>query len=250
MRTALVSIHDVMPETLDDVAELLDMAEAHAIVPVTLLVVPGRPWRTEELMVLRRWLAAGHRLAGHGWSHRAAQPCTVHHRLHALLLSRDSAEHLSLDGADIARLMRRNHDWFGRHGLPEPDLYVPPAWALGPLPRTELPYRFVETLGGVRDLHSGKRLRLPLIGFEADTGVRAGVLRAWNACAGQGEPARPVRVAIHPRDLRLRLAGDLRRVLGGIAVARGYDELPLSPEMVGRRPRRFARSRRSRADCG
>lgn len=63
-----------------------------------------------------------------------------------------------------------------------------------------------------------------LIGFEADTAFRAACCVAWNGAnlfaAGRRHP---VRLAIHPNDLSLRLAGRLRRLIdrGGHSVS--YD---------------------------
>lgn len=41
---ALVSVHDVMPETLERVQRILDLCAAINPVPLTLLVVPGLGW--------------------------------------------------------------------------------------------------------------------------------------------------------------------------------------------------------------
>ncbi len=56
---------------------------------------------------------------------------SAYHRLHAALISRDVAEHLSRPAHELVALVHRCHGWFAAHGLPAPTLYVPPAWALG-----------------------------------------------------------------------------------------------------------------------
>lgn len=230
MTAALVSIHDVMPETLTRTAGLLDWLEAAGVRPVTLLVVPGRGWTPAQIDTLRHWQGRGHRLAGHGWAHHVAERRGLYHRLHGALLSRNVAEHLALDGPAIAGLMARNAAWFDDHGLGRPSLYVPPAWALGPIGRARLaetPFEWVETLSGVTETATGRCRRLPLVGFEADTAVRAlgaGVLnRAMAGCARHLCRRRPLRVAIHPDDLALRLAGQMRRIVDGVGPARCYD---------------------------
>ena len=218
----LLSVHDVMPETLAPVADILARLRCLGLPPATLLIVPGCRWDADELAQLRRWQKQGHELAAHGWHHRARAIRGLRHRLHAALLSRDAAEHLALSSDEIAALMRRAHDWFGRNDLAAPALYVPPAWALGALPRArlrELPYARIETTAGVIDAASGRLEALPLVGFEADTPARAAALGAWNRsqmllARGSG---RPLRVGIHPQDFRLRLAGSLEELLQKLA---------------------------------
>lgn len=225
---ALVSIHDVMPETRTRVAALLrTMPETIPPERVVLLVVPGRDWSGADRDWLRSLQQQGYELAGHGWSHRCAPPRTLYHRLHSLLLSRDAAEHLSLDADAIAQLIRANRRWFHEQGLDEPELYVPPAWALGALPRRDLkalPFRYYETLSGIHDVQRDRFRRLPVIGFEADTPGRAAMLRLINLV--QLRLARwldrPVRVAVHPYDAELHLAADLRAALASV-------HTPLSP---------------------
>ena len=216
--TAIVSLHDVMPETLGRVREVLAYLAAKSIPPVTLLVVPGKPWSADDLRELRDWSAAGYRLAAHGWQHTCQAPQSLYHRLHARLLSRNVAEHLSLDEAAILGLMRRSGEWFAGQGLPRPHLYVPPAWALGRIrPQTlaTLDFNWVESTCGFHHLRSRRRLLLPLVGFEADTAFRAAFLKIWNRAqvALALASSRPLRIALHPHDLQLRLADSLDRLL-------------------------------------
>lgn len=219
---SLLSIHDVMPQTLAPVAGILARLRQHDLPPPTLLVVPGCRWHADEVAQLRHWQQQGHELAAHGWRHRARHIRGLYHRLHAATISRDAAEHLALSAPEITALMRRSHEWFDRNGLAAPTLYVPPAWALGPLPRAELrklPYTRIETTAGFIDTASGRLEPLPLLGFEADTAARAAALHAWNR--GQSLLARasrrPLRIGIHPHDFTLRLAGELHHTLDALA---------------------------------
>ncbi|UWN48432.1 hypothetical protein ASALC70_00612 [Alcanivorax sp. ALC70] len=212
--SGLVSIHDVMPETRDRVAELLERLADVPPAAVTLLVVPGRDWSGDDLDWLRDLSARGHPLAGHGWRHRCDPPRTLHHRLHSLFISRDVAEHLSLDGAGIAALIQDCHRWFVEHGLTPSPLYVPPAWALGriePEALAALPFRYFETLGGVYDARERRFIRLPLVGFEADTAWRAWSLNLFNRAnlAMALMAGRSLRVSIHPQDLYYKLGGQV-----------------------------------------
>lgn len=211
---ALLSVHDVMPETLDRVDGLLRLAERAKCPLPTLLVVPGRDWGPDSLEWLRRKASNGHPLAGHGWNHRAPEPRGTFHRLHALVISADQAEHLSRPAREIRRVVERCHDWFSEHGLPSPDTYVPPAWAIGALTPTDLktlPFRRYETLTGFVDAASGRLVRTPLVGFEAFSLAVAWSIRVSNRVnRSLGRVLdRPVRVCMHPKDLELRMSGDL-----------------------------------------
>lgn len=217
-RRVIASIHDVWPETLAPVEELLAWIQRHQQGPVMLLVTPGKPWREADLDRLRRWQSQGHPLAAHGWHHRAREVTGWSHRLHSTMISRGLAEHLALESREIVELVHRSFEWFAENDLPAPRWYVPPAWAMGRLTReqwTTLPCRFFETLSGVYDNHTGRRWWLPLTGFEADTRGRAFFLSLFNAAnlSLSRLTGRPARLAIHPHDLSYRLGEKLRRFL-------------------------------------
>lgn len=214
----LVSIHDVMPVTLDRVEHILARLNDAGLAPVTLLVVPGTGWQREHLDRLRTMVAAGAELAGHGWRHEVRHVRGIKHRLHSALISRRAGEHLALSTREILRLMLINHRWFARHGLPEPGLYVPPAWAMGPVPRRfldRLPFDQFETLAGVYDRRDQCFHSLPMAGYEADTTFRAVAVRGFNRLNVLWAEAsgRPLRLGIHPDDFELKLADDLAAML-------------------------------------
>jgi hypothetical protein len=226
---ALVSVHDVMPETLAPVQRILDLLQGHGVSPVTLLVVPGRAWNDAGLARLRDWQDQGHRLAGHGWSHTVARFGGLAHRLHGSLISRRVAEHLALDAAGISQLIGRCHAWFGERGLEAPTLYVPPAWALGPIGRTaltDLPFTHYEVLTGVISGATGRFAPLPMLGYEADSPLRAWAIRRWNHHnRRRARAAGWLRIGIHPQDLSLALAADLRADLTRYSHWTGYEAL-------------------------
>jgi len=212
---AIASIHDVEPSRLDRVLDLVDLLESAGHPPGILLVVPGAEWPKAALAEIRSLSDGGWMLAGHGWRHRAPSPRGFYHRLHAAVLSRDQAEHLSRPIDDLVDRLERCHAWFGERALPTPELYVPPAWAMGALTADELrrlPFVWYETLSGIVRPETGKRALLPLVGYEADTRGREMGLEAWNRLNSRAAPLLrlPVRMAIHPDDLHLRLARRLR----------------------------------------
>jgi len=233
---ALVSIHDVMPETLDQVQALIDCLPLEARPNTLLLVVPGRDWRVHQVERLKRWQRQGFELAGHGWCHRAPGRRTVFHRVHSALISRNAAEHLSRPRRELIDLLIRCYQWFEHWELAPPQIYVPPAWALGTLRPEDLrasPFRYFESTRGIYCSRTGAYHPLPLVGFEADSAWQAFGLRLWNrlnlAWAG---PHRPLRLALHPGDLQLKLADDLLAQLALLNSCLKFDDLPCRPSAI------------------
>ena len=226
-RTALVSVHDVTPETLPRVEEIVCFLRAGSVSTLTLLVVPGSSWSPGQVRRLRSWQDGGIELAAHGWLHRARRIHGLRHRLHARAISRGEAEHLALSEPEIDEVVRRSHGWFARVGLRSPSLYVPPAWAPGRLPtgrRRALPFSYYETLHGVYDARRHEGRWMPLTGYMADTRLRTVLLKNVNALLLRlSWPV--VRIALHPEDLRLPLREDLVRHLGRFQQFSTYTEL-------------------------
>lgn len=239
---ALVSVHDLMPATMPAVRRTLDLLERHQVHPVTLLVVPGTGWDAAGIEELRAFQRAGHVLAGHGWRHQAEQIRGLRHRLHSLFLSRNVAEHLALDAAGILALMRRCRDWFQAQDLAPPNLYVPPAWALGPIRTDALRhaglFQQVEVFSGVLDTASGRLAKAPVLGYEADAALRVPVLRLWNALGRRRAPAAgALRIGIHPGDIDHPLCADLIADLKRYHNFAGYGALQDSTAGVSTAPR-------------
>lgn len=226
---AIVSVHDVMPRTLGPVSRIVERLKRFPHDRITLLVVPGRSWRPEQLDVLLGWQAAGFELAGHGWVHHTERIDTLYHKLHSALLSRDAAEHLSLPREAVCGLICQNFEWWEENGFDPPTLYVPPAWAMGAVSRVDLarlPFRFYETAGGLLDARTGTFRRLPLAGFEADTPFRAHFLRIFNRLNELiSSPSRPLRISLHPYDFEYGLAGSIMPALERVREWRQYGEL-------------------------
>ncbi len=211
-----LSIHDVMPTTLARVGSLIALCKACGWPPPVLLVVPGADWDVGGIATLRQWQADGHELAGHGWHHRIERYGGAWHRLHGALISRDVAEHLALDAEGILSLMRRCHAWFEAQGLVPGELYVPPAWALGALPRARLneqPFGSVETLQGIYTVASGRWHHRALLGYEAGNRFQYRALQISNALNRLRAPQAGLRIGLHPQDAQLPLAGAMRRDL-------------------------------------
>ena len=66
---ATVTIHDVMPHTLEGVRALARLVPSDQRPKVALLVVPGVPWQADQIECIRQLNDSGFPLAGHGWQH-------------------------------------------------------------------------------------------------------------------------------------------------------------------------------------
>ena len=214
---AIISMHDVMPHTLTKVHEFIDLFSPLDASSITLLVVPGLHWSGQQLDQLHSWQAQGFILAGHGWLHETREINTVYHRLHSAIISRKAAEHLSLKTEEICQLLENCYQWFIQHDFARPDLYVPPAWAMGVITPEQLqkaPFRYFENTSGLYDSKTNTHKNLPLIGFEADTIFRQTSLKIWNRMnMAVSSDKRPLRISLHPYDLDLRLANSIQHYL-------------------------------------
>jgi hypothetical protein len=85
---------------------------------------------------------------------------------------------------------------------------------MGPLQPSalgNLPFAWYEVLTGVREAATGRLRRIPMLGYEADTGLRTPIVRLWNRLnRRQALRTGWLRIGIHPGDLGLPLADDLR----------------------------------------
>ncbi|MBS3779284.1 MAG: polysaccharide deacetylase family protein, partial [Desulfovermiculus sp.] len=215
LKSAVVSIHDVMPRTLPQVEKVILFLHAHEVRAFTLLIVPGKDWTDSQITLLQKWQDNGAELAGHGWEHRVSDREGAWHSVHARVISRNEAEHLSRTRQEIENTICRCYEWFEQVGLDKPFLYVPPAWAMGGLPRKDLfrlPFDFYETLTGVFDVRNNSHRYMPLTGYMADTAIRILCLKVLNA-VNLAWPVGPYRIAIHPDDLHLPLRPYLSRHL-------------------------------------
>ena len=214
---ATVSIHDVMPHTLNGIYALAELIPDRQKPKVLLLVVPGVEWSAEQIVTLKQLCEEGFPLAGHGWQHRTPYIRGTYHRLHSLFISRQVAEHLSYSKEELNEMLRRNYDWFTQNQLPPPETYIPPAWAMGKLKCKDLkalPFRYYEDTWGLYDSSTDNYKRLPLAGFEADTWLRECFLRPWNTFnRWLASPTKPLRISLHPYDLEYRLDKQLRQFI-------------------------------------
>lgn len=214
---SLVSIHDLMPDTLKRVTGICHRL-AQLGVPndkLYLLVVPGLVWKPDQIDTLKALQHDGYLLAGHGWYHHIHKKTSLKHFLHSTFISRNVAEHLSLSRAEITDMISMNYEWFGEQGLAAPELYVPPAWAMGKMPKhalRELPFSYYEYSSGIFNGSENRFQPLPLTGYEADRLWRTPILKGWNAVNTRWlSRSAPVRISIHPFDFEYHLKDDIVR---------------------------------------
>ena len=217
-KNVVISIHDVMPETLDRVEWILaEHLDRFTPSDILLLIVPGLQWGDSQIERLHTLQAKGYEFAGHGWLHRITKIGGLYHAVHSRLISRTAGEHLSYSRDELKTLLNNNFQWFADHGFNAPVMYVPPAWAMGklsPADLNQLPFSAYETTSGIRSFPQGQLKKLPLLGFEADNRPRALFLSFWNWLNLALSTARkPARLSIHPYDFDYHIADQLSTML-------------------------------------
>ncbi|HET9929325.1 MAG TPA: DUF2334 domain-containing protein [Polyangiaceae bacterium] len=230
-----VSIHDVCPRYTAEIEHAMLLCRARDLAPA-LLVVPnmhghapldGDPSFVERLLDHER---AGSQILLHGLYHLTeVAPDRVRHGalaevpryLRQRVASAGEAEFGELSIAEAAERLDRGLSMFSRLGLPVHG-FVPPAWIL---PRRLMPalaarkIRYTESHFGVHDPVSGRSRTSAVMNFATRTHARlltsVSYVRAARALRG----TLPLRIAIHPPDLRSPLA--LRETIRLLDWARG-----------------------------
>ena len=216
MKKSIISIHDIMPHTLENIKKIILMLDKLKCSPPTLLVVPGKKWSRNEINFLKNLQKDGYEIAGHGWHHETKDIKTIYHKIHSTLISRNVAEHLSLNNNEIINLMKNCSNWFIENNFEKPITYIPPAWALGNISQkdiSESSYNIIETLSGI--YIDGKFKRMPLVGYETDNFFRVVCVTIINLFSENISflMDKPLRISIHPFDLSYLLSKNLKRIL-------------------------------------
>ena len=180
-----------------------------------ILVIPGLSWNKIQIQKLRALQNNGIEVAAHGWIHRATNNKTLFHKIHSLVISANCAEHLSKNKKAIFEIINDSYSWFITNGFQKPLLYVPPAWALGNVSKTDLSrmsFTHYECTTGV--IYNQKYHFLPLLGFEEKSPIKALIRRFFNLlnyCMAYFTGL--IRIAIHPNDFSLYLKNDIEKYL-------------------------------------
>ncbi len=216
MNESIISIHDVMPHTLNNIKKIIKILEKNKCNPATLLVVPGRNWSENDINFLKIIQEDGYEIAGHGWYHETKNISTLYHKFHSAFISRNVAEHLSLSNKEIIILMDNCFKWFEKNQFQQPITYIPPAWALGKITNKDIfnsPYKIIETLSGI--YFKEKFTRMPLVGYETDNLFRVVSVSFLNFISEKISKYTntPLRISIHPNDFSYPLKSKLEKIL-------------------------------------
>ncbi|SVE55600.1 uncharacterized protein METZ01_LOCUS508454, partial [marine metagenome] len=105
-----ISIHDVAPNNLDSIENIiLLMQSKYKINKLCLLVIPGLDWKTQQVEQLISWQNSGIEIAAHGWNHKSKSKTSFFHMIHGLFLSGNCAEHLSKSRDVLVDLMNNSY---------------------------------------------------------------------------------------------------------------------------------------------
>lgn len=206
-----VSIHDVAPATWTGCERLARAIREVADIPMTWLVVPRYHERDEvsESMQagLAGYLAQGHELALHGYTHLDTMPVAGSARSRFLrgVYTTGEGEFSALSLEEARRRIRLGLDWFAARGWPVHG-FVAPAWLLGGeawRAVREAPFEYTTTFSRLHLLGPGRSVLSPSLVYAARN--RAGrFLSPLAADAGAALLARAplVRLSLHPPDAR------------------------------------------------
>ncbi len=218
-----VSIHDVSPAFAVEVRQALALCHARGITPA-LLVVPNfhgdaplvaDPAYCAELRALQ---ADGHEVFLHGFFHRsteAEREAMLARGLRGRAATFVSQKVVSANEAECSLLASDELErriGFGEAALEEAGLriegFVPPAWGLQPDLESILAkrgYRYLEERLAIVDPVAGVRRRSLVLNFASRTPER---ILSTTAFCRAGRPLAalaPTRIALHPKDLHVRL---------------------------------------------
>lgn len=190
---------------------MLELVEARGI-RATLLVVPGR-WNSVALSDdpstvawLRDAADRGHEVAMHGWTHEVGNDRAAAHRnVRNRFVARGCGEFVDLDqSAALARLEA------GIIAMAEcgfrPLGFTPPGWLASPGTVAALRttgFAYTTSHGAVHDLVRDRHLRVPAVCQRPGSPLTAaGISVVRRFVVHRIVRHRPVRVALHPADIR------------------------------------------------
>jgi predicted deacetylase len=218
--TVHVSIHDVSPAWSVEIAAALDMCRVAGARPA-LLVVPdfhGRaPLLADEAFCakLRSLQGAGHEVYLHGWRHESSSRWTrrrsgwrggrIAWLLSQRVVSAGEAELSDVTAAEGSSRVEQGERVLCEAGL-RVDGFVAPAWSMPPwlLPLLAARgYRFTEDHVRIYDPAGDRRRVSVVLNWATRSGLRQLSTVAWCRAAKHARAWVPVRIAIHPGDMRV-----------------------------------------------
>ena len=233
-----MAIHDVAPETFDDVRYLGDALDRLGIRPRVFKVIPQHLLESRELVhFLQAEQEAGSEIVLHGYAHRR------HGRFHgpwrrrfrARLFARHDAELLTVPPQQLEPLLRD-----GRSLLATAQLIVrgfcAPGWiepsGLRPVLR-RLGFRYDVRMASIVDLATGHHIWTDWMGYMGAGGRQEQLVGIANLINRRAMPIFPVvKVFLHPQGARRSQA--CRQLLESLPQLRHGRTLTTYGELVGR----------------
>ena len=211
MKRLLASIHDVSPRFEREVERLLAHLTPHVGTRLAMLVVPDH-WNAAPLTPafkarLRAWSDAGVEMFVHGWSHRDDAAHIGAAAFKARHMTAGEGEFLGLDHAEALARMRRGkaliEDAIGNAAAG----FIAPAWLYSDDARRALGdagFALAEDHARVWQPNGGIVARGPVITWASRSRTRQlSSLAAAAVLRHALQPARTVRIAVHPGDTRV-----------------------------------------------
>ncbi len=218
-----VSIHDVSPAFASEVKQALALCHDRGIKPA-LLVVPNfhgaAPLADDQTFCreLRALQASGHEVFLHGFFHRSTETerAAMDERglggkattfVSQRLVSGNEAECSLLSDDELETRVVQGERVLHDAGL-RIDGYVPPAWGMQPQLQRILAargYRYLEERLAIVDPVAGLRRKSLVLNFASRNVERVLSTVAFCRAARPLAALAPTRIALHPKDLRVRL---------------------------------------------
>jgi predicted deacetylase len=234
----VVSIHDVAPETFDEVRDLARELDRLAVRPRVFKVIPKNLLESRELVhFLRQEQDAGSEIVQHGYSHRRhgrlRGPWTK--QLRSRLFAPDDAELLTLTGQQLETLLREGRAILSTAGLVVTG-FCAPGWIEPPRLRTglqHLGFRYDVGMTSVVDLATGHRVWTDWVGYMGAGAAQealVGIANRINRAAMPGFST--MKVFFHPQGARTAPAS--RRILDWLPALVRDRSLMTYGELLGR----------------
>lgn len=230
MKIAVVSLHDLSPATESALDSMLEVGGG---IPCSLLVVPG-PWRGRSLEEspsfasrIRTLVATGHEAVVHGWEHRGPEgvPASLALML-GRVLARGCEEFWAADEEEARWKLELGRRAFTRVGL-APRGFVAPGWLTSPETVHALASAGFDYVAGhlaLVDLVRRRRFFMPVVSQRPGGGSQAACARMSRWFVDSASTVGlPVRIAVHPDDVRHDECVDSVRRSIEVLRNRGYE---------------------------
>jgi predicted deacetylase len=221
-----VAIHDVAPETFDEVRHLAAELDRFAVRPRVFKVIPQRLLENRELVrFLRKEQDAGSEIVQHGFAHRRDGRLRGpwRRRLRSRLFAPTDAEFLTLTPHQMEALLTNGHAILSTAGLLTTGFCAPgwiePRHFRGML--RGVGFRYDVGMTSVIDLTTGRRFWTDWVGYMGAGRLQEAMVGIANRINRTAMPAFPlVKVFLHPQGARTSAA--CRRIIEWLpAIMRG-----------------------------